>query len=189
MRDARPRRAWWRPHWRRKGSPVRPRSSRAIRALFAGACPDPDPAAVLRDPAAPWQVHAVSVKPWPSCRHTHPVIDAALELSGMVDREAIEALDVATYQAAVDVCDRPMPSTPYEAKFSLQHCVAAAVADGEIGFASFESPARDAAAPLRAKVTVRAGEPYASAYPAAWGGEDDGDACGRCAHCRRPVPL
>ena len=46
--------------------------------LFAGACPDPDPAAVLRDPDEPWQVHQTSIKPWPSCRHTHPVIDAAI---------------------------------------------------------------------------------------------------------------
>lgn len=141
------------------------------RGLFAGACPDPDPGAVLRGPAAPWQVHAVSIKPWPSCRHTHPVIDAALELHGRIDRDEIAALEAVTYGAAVDVCDRPAPATPYEAKFSLQHCVAAAAAFGEIGFESFEAPAREAAAALRAKVRVRAGEPYAGAYPAAWGGE------------------
>ncbi len=52
------------------------------KGLFAGACPDADPDAVTRDPNAPWQLRATSIKPWPCCRHTHPAIDAAIELHG-----------------------------------------------------------------------------------------------------------
>jgi 2-methylcitrate dehydratase PrpD len=140
------------------------------RGFFAGACPDPDPGAVLRDAHAPWQVHAVSIKPWPSCRHTHPVIDAALELAAEIDIARVAEIDVSTYQAAVDVCDRPVPTTPYEAKFSLQHTVAAALSGGAVGFASFEAEARESNAALRAKTSVRAGEPYRGAYPESWGG-------------------
>ena len=139
--------------------------------LYAGACPDPDPGAVLREPDAPWQVHATSIKPWPSCRHTHPAIDAALEVSAKVDAESVIGVEASTYRAAVDVCDRPMPTSPYEAKFSLQHCIAAALADGAVGFDSFEADARARLSSLRSKVTVDAGEPYVSDYPAAWGGE------------------
>ena len=147
--------------------------------FYAGACPDPDPGAVLRDPDAPWQVHATSIKPWPSCRHTHPVIDAALEVSAGTDPQAVVAVEASTYGAAVDVCDRPVPTSPYEAKFSLQHCIAAALADGAVGFDSFEAEARARLSALRSRVRVGAGEPYASDYPAAWGGEvtaifDDG---------------
>ncbi len=147
--------------------------------FYAGACPDPDPGAVLRDPDAPWQVHATSIKPWPSCRHTHPVIDAALEVSAGTDPQAVVAVEALTYGAAVDVCDRPIPTSPYEAKFSLQHCIAAALADGAVGFDSFEAEARARLSALRSRVRVGAGEPYASDYPAAWGGEvtaifDDG---------------
>ncbi len=138
--------------------------------LYAGACPDADPDAVLRRPDAPWQVHATSIKPWPSCRHTHPVIDAALELSARVDAAEIAGIEASTYRAAVDVCDRPAPTSPYEAKFSLQHCIAAALADGAVGFESFEAGARDRLAGLRSRVRVGAGEPYMSDYPAAWGG-------------------
>lgn len=139
--------------------------------LYAGACPDADPGAVLRAPDAPWQVHAVSVKPWPSCRHTHPVLDAALALAGEVDAASVAEIEAVTYPAAVDVCDRPDPGSAYEGKFSLQHCVAAALADGAVSFDSFEAEARARAAGLRARVRVRAGEPYASAWPGAWGGE------------------
>lgn len=139
--------------------------------LYAGACPDPDPEAVLRDADAPWQVHLTSIKPWPSCRHTHPVIDAALELSGKVGVNDIESVDVAVYQASIDVCDRPVPESEYEAKFSVQHCVAISLLDGKCVFASFDPDARDRAAELRKSVNVRAGETYSNAYPKDWGGE------------------
>lgn len=139
--------------------------------LYAGACPDPDPDAVLRDPEAPWQVHLTSIKPWPSCRHTHPVIDAALELSGKIDVSEIEDVDVAVYQASIDVCDRPVPESEYEAKFSLQHCVAISLLDGKCVFASFDPDGRERAAELRKAVSVLAGETYSNAYPKDWGGE------------------
>ena len=139
--------------------------------FFAGACPDPDPDAVLRDPDAPWQVHSTSIKPWPSCRHTHPVIDAALELSGKIKVKDIDYVDVIGYQAAIDVCNRPNPETEYEAKFSLQHCVAVSLLDGENVFASYNSSARDRADGLRSRIKVSAGEGYSAAYPENWGGE------------------
>lgn len=139
--------------------------------FYAGACPDPDPDAVLRRPDAPWQVHAVSIKPWPSCRHTHPVIDAALALSGRLEAGSVADVEALTYQAAVDVCDRAEPNSPYEGKFSLQHCVAVALADGKVTFDSFEAAARARVGGLRAKVRIGAAEPYQSAYPGSWGGE------------------
>jgi 2-methylcitrate dehydratase PrpD len=76
---------------------------------------------------------------------------------------------VETYAAALDVCDRPLPQSDYESKFSLQHCVAAALARDAVDFAAFGEPARRELAALRARVTARAAEPYASAYPRAWG--------------------
>jgi 2-methylcitrate dehydratase PrpD len=158
--------------------------------FFAGACPDADPDAVLRDPSAPWQLHQTSIKPWPSCRHTHPVIGAALELASGLDVAAVEDVVVSTYGAALDVCDRPVASSAYEAKFSLQHCVAAALQRGRVDFEAFDEAARQAAAPLARMIRVNAGEPYDSAYPTAWGGEvtlrfDDGrTVSARREHCR-----
>jgi 2-methylcitrate dehydratase PrpD len=137
--------------------------------FFAGACPDADSGAVLRAPEARWQLHETSIKPWPSCRHTHPVIDGALELAGRIDATKAEAIEITTYGAAVDVCDRPLVSSEYEAKFSLQHCAAAALQRGAMDFAAFGADARAAAAPLAARVTVASGDPFESAYPDAWG--------------------
>jgi 2-methylcitrate dehydratase PrpD len=137
--------------------------------FFAGACPDADPDAVLRDPGGPWQVHLTSIKPWPSCRHTHPAIDAALALAGRADPASIAHIEVSTYGAAIDVCDRPVADSEYAAKFSLQHCVAAALQRGVMDFAAFGPEARASAAPLAARVTVHRGDAYDTAYPKAWG--------------------
>lgn len=141
------------------------------RGLFAGACPDPDPGAVTRDPEAPWQLHATSIKPWPCCRHTHPAIDAAIELHGRLGGAMPQAIEVATYRAALEVCDRPAPDSEYAAKFSLQHCAAMALMDGRIGFESFDEGARVRLAALTKLVTLRAAEPFVSAYPKSWGAE------------------
>ncbi len=138
--------------------------------LFAGACPDADPDVVLRDPDHRWQVHETSIKPWPSCRHTHPAIDAALELSAEISNpDDIAGVGIETYQAALDVCDRPNPQSVYEAKFSLYHTVAAALSDGRVDFDSFEADSRNRLAALRAKIMPTAEEPYVSAYPKDWG--------------------
>lgn len=135
---------------------------------FAATCPDPDPEAITRDSDGPWQLLLTSVKPWPSCRHTHPAIDAAQELRRRVVAGTVEEVEVETYAAALDVCNRPSPQSDYEAKFSLHHCVAAALSR-TVDFAAFTEPARAELAALRERVTVRIAEPYASAYPKAWG--------------------
>ncbi|MBX3495694.1 MAG: MmgE/PrpD family protein [Parvibaculum sp.] len=145
------------------------------KGFFRAACPDADPAAVLRKPDAPWQLVRTSIKPWPSCRHTHPTIDAAAELRARlaadgIAADAIEAVDVSTYAAAIDVCDRPVVQSDYEAKFSLQHTAAAALLFPLVDFEAFGAAARDRCAPLAARVRVHAADPWVSAYPANWGG-------------------
>lgn len=140
------------------------------RGFFRAACPDAQPDLVLADPHAPWALTRTSIKPWPSCRHTHPAIDAALRLSVQIGNRRVVSAAVETYQAALDVCDRVRPQSAYEAKFSLQHCVAAALSGAAMDFSSFEAPARAAHADLAARVTLAAGEPFRSAYPLAWGG-------------------
>lgn len=142
------------------------------KGFFAATCPDGDAGALLARPDGPWMLAETSIKPWPSCRHTHPAIDAALELAPALagtDPAAIADITVAAYPAALDVCDRPAPDTPYEAKFSLQHCTAVALATGHVDFDSFEAPARAALAPWRAKVRLHAGNRETAAYPNAWG--------------------
>jgi 2-methylcitrate dehydratase PrpD len=144
------------------------------KGFFRGLCPDPDAAAVLRDAEGPWQLAQTSIKPWPCCRHTHPTIDAALQLHQELGGRLVAAIDVAaidvgTYRAAIDVCDRPDPAEPYGARFSLQHCVAVALASGKVDAASFDTEGRASVADLRPKVTLRVDGQVDAAYPDSWG--------------------
>lgn len=149
------------------------------KGFFRATCVDSQPERLLADPDAPWQLRLTSIKPWPSCRHTHPTIDAGLSLNSQIGNRKIERVRVSTYQAALDVCDRAAPRSEYEAKFSLQHTAAAALTDGRIDFASFDAEARGRLAATAARIEIAAGMPYAQRYPAAWGAEvsvhlDDG---------------
>ena len=51
--------------------------------------------------------------------------------------DQVRAVDVKTYQAGLTICDNPEPKTPYEAKFSLQFCVANAILRGRVGPSAF----------------------------------------------------
>ncbi|TNC11612.1 MmgE/PrpD family protein [Methylobacterium terricola] len=102
--------------------------------FFAATCPTPRPEAITA-PVGPWLIHEVSFKPWPACRHVHPAIEAALALRDRVAPGEIAAVRVATYRDALAFADRPDPTTPHEARFSLQHCVAAALLDGPVTLA------------------------------------------------------
>lgn len=141
------------------------------KGFYVGLCPDPIPDAVLSQPDAPWQLIDTSIKPWPCCRHTHPAIEVALELHQQLEGASPAAVKVGTYQAAIDVCDRPAPQDPYSAKFSLQHTVAIALAEGRVVQASFDAEARQRVAPDLGKVSLALAPAIDAAYPQAWGTE------------------
>lgn len=141
------------------------------KGFFAATCDDPAPHKVLEDPAARWQLSLTSVKPWPSCRHTHPIIDCALEIYAELDGRGIERVEIKTYQAALDVCDYPEPETEYQAKFSLYHTAAIALLDGAVGLDSFDADARARSKTLRQAVHIEIADPFKSSYPVSWGAE------------------
>lgn len=139
--------------------------------FFAAMCPDGDPAIIVRDPDADWKIFETSFKPWPSCRHTHPTVDAALALRKGLDPDAIDRVSVETYDIALTFCDRVRPTNTVEAKFSLQHTAAVCLLKGEPQLADFDPPAlaEPRIAALRERVSVAAADPYASAYPHHYG--------------------
>jgi 2-methylcitrate dehydratase PrpD len=141
------------------------------KGLFAGACPDPVPGAVAAEPERPWELTRTSIKPWPCCRHTHPAIDAAIELHGVLGGARVRQVEVGAYRAALDVCNRPRPEDLYSARFSLQHTVAIALADGKVDQASFDASARKRMAGERGKVDVSLSATIDAAYPKRWGVE------------------
>ena len=74
------------------------------------------------------------------CGHTFAAIDGALEVKKRMGIEAadIEAVEVATYKAGVEVAHYENPRTPAEGRFSLKYVVATALTHGSVRLAAFE---------------------------------------------------
>ncbi len=141
--------------------------------FFDAMCPDPDPDGIGAPLDGPWRIWETSFKPWPACRHTHAAIDAALLLGPRVAANLpdIRAIRILTYGDAATFCDRAEPTTPHEAKFSLQHAVALALSDGEpdlSGFARIVIDRPDIAR-LRAVSIVEIDSRFDGPYPARFG--------------------
>jgi 2-methylcitrate dehydratase PrpD len=74
------------------------------------------------------------------CGHTFAAIDGALEVQKRmkVKPEEIDAVEVATYKAGLEVAHYEEPRTPAEGRFSLKYVVATALTHGSVRLAAFE---------------------------------------------------
>lgn len=133
--------------------------------LYEATTSDPKPL-VLGDG---WRIEEVSFKPWAACRHSHPAIDAALELKA--EGALTPPFLLETYADAIAFCDRPDPKTEIDAKFSLQHSIAVVAAEGEPRPEHYqpEAIADPALAALRAQVQVREAPDISARYPGHFG--------------------
>lgn len=141
------------------------------RGFFRALCPDPTPERVLAE-APGWKLPETSIKPYPSCRHTHPAIDAALRLRDRIcPATAIGAIEIESYPAALDLTDNANPESTAAAKFSIQFCVAAALVRGRPGLAAFEGAGLSdpVVRGLLGRSTARTAPDLAANYPARWG--------------------
>ena len=139
--------------------------------FFAATCPGSDPQDVVHEPDGPWRLFDTSFKPWPACRHAHPVIEAGLALHRLGGGKPIERIEIATYLDAVNFCDTQEPTTPHEARFSLQHCAAVALANGRVVLADFapSAIADETLATLRRRVLVHINTEMTAAFPRYYG--------------------
>jgi len=78
-------------------------------------------------------------KPYASCASTHPLIDAALELrrKTKVRPEEIAEIRCQVWPRVLITVNNQEPQTGLEGKFSVQHCIAVAFAEGEADLTKF----------------------------------------------------
>lgn len=140
--------------------------------MFAAMSSDAVPDLVIR-PEADWLIFDTSFKPWPACRHAHPAIDAMLCLLAreQIGGEQVARVDVDTYDDALRFCDRPVPSTPLQAKFSIQHALAAVLCRGAPRLADYTDAALadPVLAARRASIALRADPAFSARFPNAYG--------------------
>lgn len=107
-----------------------------------------------------------------SCRHTHAAIDLALMLyAEELDLEKVQHIAVHTYQVAIDITDNPTPQTVYEAKFSMQFCVALALIYGQSDIYAFTEERMDdpAIMQLMRHISLVKDDDIDRQYPEKWG--------------------
>ena len=97
---------------------------------------------VLQDWAAPLDIlkPGIAIKQYPCCGSTHPAIDATIDLvkeHGLTP-DIVEHVDAWTHPRRLAHTNRPEPRSPLDAKFSVQYCVARALASGRVVLADFE---------------------------------------------------
>jgi 2-methylcitrate dehydratase PrpD len=81
----------------------------------------------------------IGLKKYPSCYHTHRALDGVLQLIGehrLSDKDIVE-VDVGTSERAMRVLAFSEPETPYQAKYSMPYCIAAAVVDQQVTLDTF----------------------------------------------------
>lgn len=81
----------------------------------------------------------IGLKKYPSCYHTHRALDGVFQLIGehRLNDKDIAEVDVGTSERAMRVLAFTEPATPYQAKFSMPYCIAAAVVDQQVTLETF----------------------------------------------------
>ncbi|MET1113733.1 MAG: MmgE/PrpD family protein [Comamonas sp.] len=83
-----------------------------------------------------WQCAATQIKPWPSCRLSHPYVSAALALRAQLQGAGVQRMVVAVNASAAKLCaplaDRRHPRTLQDAKYSVPFMTAFALVHGAV---------------------------------------------------------
>ncbi len=85
-------------------------------------------------------LHDCYFKLYPSCRHTHCGIDAAIHLHDLVSPEEIRAVKVYIYPNAIKLAGIRLPQDQDETKFSIPYTLACALLKGSYGVADMDPP-------------------------------------------------
>lgn len=85
-------------------------------------------------------LHDCYFKLYPSCRHTHCGIDAAVALHEKVKAEDVDAVNVYIYPNAIKLAGIKIPKDQDETKFSIQYTLACALLNGSYGISDMDPP-------------------------------------------------
>ncbi|MBI1774369.1 MAG: MmgE/PrpD family protein [Proteobacteria bacterium] len=95
-----------------------------------------DPAAIHGDLGSRWLIEETYLKPYASCRYTHPSIDAVLNMVGErpPSPTEIHKLEVEVFPEAFTITNERHPATLESAQFSIPFCLALATLRGAAAF-------------------------------------------------------
>lgn len=130
----------------------------------------PDLADALADLGSRWETPRIAYKPYPTCHFCHGALGSAASLQ--LEPGAVSGIIAIVPPGAVDVVLEPVaaklePRTPYEAKFSLQHSLAAMIVNGGVGTSTYTE---DAIADPAVRALARKVSYEVRDFPSSFGG-------------------
>ncbi|HWZ42482.1 MAG TPA: MmgE/PrpD family protein [Candidatus Saccharimonadales bacterium] len=151
------------------------------RGFFRATSSSHDASRITDGLARRWKISENCFKMHSCCGHTHTAIDLALDLRAAQKWTGVEALEKAakihiqTYGPGYEIVSNCHPRSPYQAKFSIAYCVAAALLEGQVGLEQFpaerlsqEGVRHAGIAALLARTHVTVEPDLTAKYPAAW---------------------
>ena len=90
-------------------------------------------------------LHDCYVKLYPSCRHTHCGLDAAIAIHDQLDGRAIEDVEAVIYPKAIELAGIRDPRDQDDAKFSIPYTLAFGLLKGRYGIGDMDPAAADPA--------------------------------------------
>jgi 2-methylcitrate dehydratase PrpD len=146
-----------------------------------GSAPQYDASRLTDALGTKWKIGENGYKLYSCCGHTHTAVDCALDIrararwTGDAVLREIAAVTIETYGPGYDIVKEMNPRTPYQAKFSLAYCVAAALVEGALGLEQFSNERfsvdgvrAPAVAELLRRVRVIVADDLTEKYPAQW---------------------
>ncbi len=145
------------------------------RGLAAGMSSDSDAARLTAGLGTRWATAETSFKFHAACRHTHPAVDALLQVMHAhgLRSDDIAEVTARVHQGAIDVLGPVTdPQTVHQAKFSMGTVLAMAALHQRAGMAEFDTHFKDAAtAAFRDRVRMVLDPEVDASYPARWIGK------------------
>lgn len=123
-----------------------------------------DPTRITDGLGEHWKIAENCFKMHSCCAHTHTAIDVGQAISPITSAQ-IESVHIRTYGPGYEIVRNSDPATPYQAKFSLAYCAAAALTEGRAGLAQF-SPVRFA--DMLRRIQIEVDSELTAMYPERW---------------------
>lgn len=71
---------------------------------------------------------------YPSCRHSHTIVEAAEKLASIVDQSRVNRIEARVFKEAIVVAGKNHPKTLPEARFSIPYLIATILVYGKLNF-------------------------------------------------------
>ncbi|HEV8722622.1 MAG TPA: MmgE/PrpD family protein [Candidatus Binatia bacterium] len=109
----------------------------------------------------------IGLKKYPSCYHTHRALDGVFQLirEHRLNDKDIAEVNVGTSERAMRVLAFSEPETPYQAKYSMPYCIAAAVVDHQVTLDTFTAHKMEDRGIVEAKKKVHLSFPDVPIWP------------------------